>query len=129
MIVVDSSVAVAALLGHTAAQEAIATQRLAAPHLIDAEVAHALRGLVLGGHLTETDAVAALQLLSRIAISRLPMSPLLGRIWELRANFTAYDAAFVAAAEALDATLVTADGKLAAAPGLRCKVRLIDGAG
>lgn len=129
MIVVDSSVAVAALIGNTAAQEGIATQRLAAPHLIDAEVAHALRGLVLGGLITESDAVAALQLWSRLAISRLPMAPLLGRIWELRANLTAYDAACVAAAEALDAPLVTADARLAAAPGLRCRTRLIGESG
>ena len=115
MIVLDSSVAVAALIGHAASREAVAAQRLVAPYLIDIEVAHALRGLVNGEKIPAAEAGRALDLWGRLAIDRVPTTPLLPRIWQLRENLSAYDAAFVAAAEAHAVPLVTADRRLASA--------------
>jgi predicted nucleic acid-binding protein len=59
---------------------------------------------------------------SDLALTRYPHDVLLGRVWELRGNLTAYDAVYVALAEALDAPLVTCDAKLAAAPGHRARI-------
>ncbi|HJE52249.1 MAG TPA: type II toxin-antitoxin system VapC family toxin [Tessaracoccus flavescens] len=125
MIVLDPSVALAALTGHTRARHAIVDRRLLAPAHIDVELTHALRGLTLGGHIGPTDAHRILDIWRSLAIDRLPLQPLLPRIWELRDNLTGYDAAFVAAAEAHGVPLVTADKKLAAATGPRCAIHLI----
>ena len=125
MIVLDSSVAIAAVTGHGPAREAVAQERLVAPHLIDVEVVHALRGLVLGGKLSAADAGGALGLWERLAIDRVAIAPTLGRMWELRENLTACDAAFVATAEAHGVALLTADRRLAAAVGQRCAIQLI----
>lgn len=125
MIVVDTSVAVAALLGHDAARHAMTGRRLLAPHVIDAEVAHALRGLSAGGKISSGQGVSLLRVWMALAVDRLPMAGLLPRVWELRANLTAYDALYVAAAEAHGVPLVTADRKLAGAPGLRCSIEFI----
>lgn len=125
MIVADTSAAVAALLGQSSAREALIGQRLIAPHVIDAEVAHALRGLVRGSKLSADQGRSLLGTWCRLALDRLPMAPLLPRVWELRDNLTAYDAVFVAAAESLDVPLVTADHRLATAPGLRCRIELV----
>ena len=125
MIVLDTSVAIAALTGHRAAREAVAGQRLVAPHLIDVEVAHALRGLVIEGRIAVADADRVLDVWERLAIDRVAMAPLVRRIWELKQNLTAYDAAFVATAEAHGVALLTADRRLAAAAGPRCAIQLI----
>lgn len=125
MIVVDTSVAVAALLGHDPARRALTGQRLLAPHVIDAEVAHALRGLVLGAKLPPSQGEALNRAWSRLQLDRLPMTPLLPRVWELRDNLTACDALFVASAEAHNLTLITADRRLASSPGPRCPIVLI----
>ena len=125
MIVVDSSAALAALLGNNSARAALADRRLVAPHLIDAEIAHAVRGLARGGQLTDAEAAQSLDAWRRLAVDRLPMPGLLPRAWELRNNLTAYDALFVAAAERLNVPLVTGDRRLAAAPGVRCSIELI----
>ena len=61
--------------------------------------------------------------LRRLPVLRHPLMPLLDRVWELRGNLTPYDAAYVALAERLRIPLLTADGSIAAAPGVRCKVR------
>jgi predicted nucleic acid-binding protein len=98
---------------------------LHAPHLLDVEVAQALRRLVQQGELGQADARVALEELSALDLERHAHEPLLERIWALRKNLTAYDAAYVALAEALDATLLTCDGKLARAPGLGRRVDLI----
>ncbi|MCO5310179.1 MAG: type II toxin-antitoxin system VapC family toxin [Austwickia sp.] len=98
-----------------------------APHLIDAEVAHALRGLALGGKITPGDGSRRLSAWRGLDIVRIPMAGLFPRVWELRANLTAYDAFFVAAAEALAAPLLTGDRRLAAAPGIGCPIELIPG--
>lgn len=125
MIVVDTSASLAALLGQAPARDALLGQRLLAPHVIDAEIAHALRGLVLGGKVTEEQGRDVLDAWSCLAVDRLSMAPLLPRVWELRDNLTAYDAVFVAAAEAHNIPLVTADRRLATAAGPRCRLELI----
>lgn len=125
MIVLDSSVALAALTGHRPAREAMVEQRLVAPHLIDVEVAHALRGLVIGGKISAADAGRVLERWGRLAVDRVAITPLLRRIWELRDNLTAHDATFVATAEAHDLPLVTADRRLATAAGPTCALQLI----
>ncbi len=125
MIVADASAAVSALLHDGPARERFGDQSLHAPHLIDFEVASALRNNVLGGHLRTTNAEQALARWSRTAIERYPASGLLPRVWELRANLTPYDAAYVALAEALDCPLLTADKRIATAPNLRCAVHVV----
>ena len=86
-----------------------------------------LRGRVLGGKLDSAHASEAVQKLAVHPILRAPHPPLLTRCWELRHNVSPYDASYVALAEALNATLLTSDARLAAAPGLRCQVELITG--
>ena len=97
-------------------------ESLHAPHLFDVEVLHALRGLALGGLISESRSRRALKALSDVRMTRYPLGPLVSRIWDLRGNLTAYDAAYVSLAEALDAPLVTTDGKLGRASGHRARV-------
>ena len=92
-------------------------ESLHAPHLLNVEVLHALRRHALRGELSQTRSDEALEDLLDVDVSLYPHAPLVGRIWELRENLTAYDAAYVALAEALDAPLVTMDGRLARASG------------
>ena len=102
---------------------------LHAPHLIDVEFLHALRRLCLTGDLSEDRATDVRTDFRDLALVRYPHEKLADRIWGLRHNLTAYDAAFVALAEALGAPLVTCDGKLAAAPGHGAQVELFFHAG
>lgn len=129
MIVVDASVVVSALADDGAdgamARQRLVADRLVAPHLIDVEVLAAWRRLAGTGRLEEQRAELARTDLRSLAIERVPHGPLLERAWELRADLTAYDATYVALAEMLGAPLVTADSKLAAAPGLRCSVEVL----
>ena len=99
-------------------------ESLHAPHLLDVEVAHALRRYAIVAGDRASAAGAAMEDLRRLRLRRYPHGPLLGRIWELRANLTAYDAAYVALAEALGAPLVTRDGRLARASGIRARIEL-----
>ena len=99
-------------------------ETLHVPHLFDVEVLHALRRLTLGGLVSESRSRRALKALSDMRVTRYPHTPLVARIWELGGNLTAYDAAYVALAEALDAPLVTTDGRLAQAAGHRARVEL-----
>lgn len=101
------------------------TEPLAVPHLADVEVAHALRSQVLRGAVTADQASTALVAWSRLGVRRFGVVGLLSRVWELRENLTAYDATYVALAEALNSSLVTADGRLALAPGPRCPIEVI----
>ncbi|MGI8757587.1 MAG: type II toxin-antitoxin system VapC family toxin [Acidimicrobiales bacterium] len=107
----------------------MATEALACPHLVDSEVANALRMRVLDGTVEPVDAQRALGRWARLGIERFCGVALLERIWELRGNVTAYDASYVASyvavAEAFDCELVTADGRLTRAPGPRCPVTLV----
>lgn len=97
------------------------------PHLAVVETTSTLRGWVRAGRLPARTAAMALNDLADFRALRWPAEPLLPRIWELRDNLTAYDAAYVALAESLDATLLTADARLArgAEGRARCSVMLI----
>ncbi len=127
MIVVDASIVVDAVIGHGAAVDRLTAGDLAAPHLLDAEVGSALRGQERRGELDLGRAERALGRLSELAIDRYGHTGLLGRAWELRSNLSFYDALYVALAERLDAPLVTADGRLARAPGIRATVEVVPG--
>ena len=91
---------------------------------MDLEVLHALRRQSLHGTLSLERSNQALDDLANIMFVRYPHTSLMERIWELRNNLSAYDAAYVALAEALDAPLVTRDARLARAPGIRAAVEL-----
>lgn len=125
MIVVDASAAIAGLLNDGPARRRLAAEQLHIPHLIDSEVASGLRRLVIAGHMTEKQGWATLDSWRRLGATRYPAHGLLERIWALRDNLTAYDAGYVALAEQLDCSVVTADARLAAAPGIRCPVTLV----
>lgn len=124
--VLDTSALVEFLVGSDPLAERVrshtAGNRLAAPHAVDLECASVLRGLVRGNKLPENEATHALNLLGHMRLHRYDHTPLMPRIWELRHNMWPYDAAYIALAETLGAELVTADRKLAGAPGLRCAV-------
>ena len=98
---------------------------LHAPHLLDVELAQALRRYVAVHGLSVSRAEEALQDLMDLRVHRYPHTPFLLRIWALRNNLTSYDALYVALAEALGAMLLTCDAKLAAAPGHRARIEVI----
>jgi predicted nucleic acid-binding protein len=102
---------------------------LAAPHLVDAEVLAVVQTHHRRGRLDATAAAQAVDDLRTWPGTRWPHRPLLARAWELRANVRGYDALYVALAEALDARLLTLDGRLALAPGLRCDVVVVGSGG
>ena len=81
-----------------------------------------LRRALRQGALTEAGAADALEDFKKLHLTRYPHAPFRDRIWDLRANVTAYDAAYLALAEVLNAPLVTTDGRLSRAPGLRAVV-------
>lgn len=129
MIVPDASIIVTALIVDdrrgSAARRRLVEDDMAAPHLLDLEVLSVLRRQVGSGRLRADRAERAIRDLNLLPIDRIDHRSLLERCWELRENVTAYDAAYVAVAEGLDARLVTGDERLAAAPGLRCPVEVI----
>lgn len=84
-----------------------------------------VRGLLLGGKIVPAHADAAVAALSAATVAVSPTAPLLPRMWQLRANLSAYDAAYVAAAEAHGAALVTADPRIARAGVARCPIRTL----
>ena len=129
MLVVDASVLAVALAddgrdGDTA-RARLRDERLSAPELIDLEVTSVLRGRLAGGHLDLRRADLALSDLADLPLQRASHRPLLARCWELRANVTVYDAAYVALAEALDTTLLTGDVRLTRATGPRCRMEVL----
>ena len=129
MIVLDASALVELLLG-TAAGRRIAkriadpSQTLHVPQLAEIEILHVLRRYVALRELSLADAETAMADLQALDLERHDHQPLLGRIWDLRNNFSAYDAAYVALAEALDGVLLTCDRKLATAPAARGLIEL-----
>jgi predicted nucleic acid-binding protein len=131
VIVVDASVLTTALADDGADGDAARTrlmgEELTAPELIDLEVASVLRRLTLAGQVPEGRSAFALADLIELPLQRAPHLPLLKRCWELRANVTAYDAAYVALAEVLDVVLLTADRRLARAAGPRCRFEVLAG--
>jgi predicted nucleic acid-binding protein len=98
---------------------------LHSPHLIDVEVTQGLRRLVRAGEVSAARAAEAIQDLIDLDLHRHAHLDLLTRAWKLRENVTAYDAMYVALAEALDATVVTCDTPLAKAPGHRAHIEVI----
>ena len=130
MIVVDASAVLEALL-RTPAAAAVedrlfgARTTLHAPHLLDVEVAQVLRRYAATGDIDVTRGRAALADLADLPLRRYPHHLLLPRAWDLRNNVTAYDAVYIALAEALDAPLVTRDRRLAAAAGHHVKIELV----
>jgi predicted nucleic acid-binding protein len=93
---------------------------LFAPAHLDAEIVSALRGMARSNRGLEQVVPRALSHLAGFPVRRMPLPPLLNRMWELRHNITAYDAAYVALAERLQAVLITCDARLAAASGPNC---------
>lgn len=121
MIVVDASALLEVLL-RTPSAQAVETrifeeprQTVHAPHLIDVEVAQVLRRYATMGEIDDQRGTEALADLADFPIRRYPHDFLLTRVWTLRNNFTAYDAVYVALAEALNAQFLTRDQRLAAA--------------
>jgi predicted nucleic acid-binding protein len=129
MIVIDASVLAPALADDGAdgdqARERLRGERVSAPELVDLEVASVLRRASREGRLDERRARQALEDLAAIPLARASHRALLGRVWQLRENLTAYDAAYVAVAEALGVPLLTADERLRRAPGAHCEIQLL----
>ena len=116
MIVLDASAMVEALVGRAPDEELLNALGgdIDAPHLLDVEVLSVLRGLVRGGKLASSTAEQARLDHFAFTITRHETAPLADRIWQLRHQFTTYDASYVALAEALQVPLYTCDSKLAA---------------
>jgi predicted nucleic acid-binding protein len=104
---------------------AVRGQTLAAPDLLRVEVLSVVRRHLASGALDEQQANNAVDDLLALPVALYPATPLLRRCWELRSNVSAYDACYVALAEALDVVLLTADARMANAPGTRCSFQLI----
>lgn len=129
MIVLDASVVLDLLLGippHDATvADLLGSSGAFAPHLLDLEIAQVMRRRVRGGTLRARDANAALTAYSQLPITRFPHLPFLSQAFALRDNVTMYDAIYLVLAEAINATLITRDGALAAVPGSRARVRVL----
>ncbi len=130
MIVVDASVLTDALTddGEVGDANRAALQRdprWAAPVHLALEVASAIRGRLLSGKILLERAADAVDVLGRLEIDPLDPVVLLPRIWQLRSNLTGYDAAYVAAAEALGCPLLTGDARLVRTSGLSCPVQVV----
>jgi predicted nucleic acid-binding protein len=129
MIVLDASAAVDWLLQTSAGQSIekriySRNETLHAPHLLDLEVTQVLRRLALQGVVSVRRADEAVRDLIDLRITRYPHFVLLPRIWRLRHNFSAYDAAYIVLAEKLGTALVTRDARLAFASGHAAPVEL-----
>lgn len=129
MIVVDASVLAPALADDGAdgdlVRERLRGEQLVAPELVDLEVVSTLRRAARAGRLDERRSGQALDDLAALPLRRVSHLPLINRIWELRDNLTAYDASYVALAEMLDCSLLTADGGIGKASGVRCAVEVL----
>ena len=132
MIVLDASAAVELLLntpaGQWIAERAAPEASIHCPHLIDVEIAQTVRRLAQRGEITPERATSALSHWCGLDIQRYPHLPFLDRIWALKDNFSAYDAAYIALAEALGAPMISADRRLANAPGTTVHIELPAGA-
>ena len=130
MIVVDASAMLEALLRRPAATIVEnrlfePSQTIHAPHLLDVEVAQVVRRFAENRELDAERGREALRDLADFPVRRYPHDFLLPRVWDLRNNFTAYDAMYVALAEALDAPLLTRDKRLAASLGHHARIELV----
>ena len=125
MRVLDAGVVVDLLVGRLD-ESALGGEEAGVPHLLDSEVTNVLRRLVLRGLLGVEQGDAAMARFLQLELERFTADWLRPRMWELRENLTAYDATYVALAESIGASaLLTTDARLAAAPGLRCVVRVV----
>lgn len=130
MIVVDASVVVEFLFAGVECDEVARrivdpAHEVAAPHLLDTEVANVVRRRALAAEISHERGLRAIHDLAALNVVRWPHDLLLTRIWGLRHNLTAYDAAYVALAEVLDAELLTCDRSIAVTPGIHCHVELV----
>lgn len=129
MIVIDASVLSPILLDNGAwgegLRQRVEVETLHAPHLVDIEVAAALRRALRSGTADTARVAAALEDLSSFPLQRYPHTDLLHRIHELRDSVSSYDAAYVALAEALGTVLLTADARLGRAHGPTCPVEVV----
>jgi predicted nucleic acid-binding protein len=130
LIVVDASALLEVLLRTSAARMVenylfAPGQTLHAPHLLDIEVAQVMRRYAAAGEIDGERGRLALEDLGGLPMQRYPHDFLLSRVWELRHNITAYDAVYVALAEALDAVLLTRDRRLAGAAGHHARIELV----
>jgi predicted nucleic acid-binding protein len=129
VIVIDASIVAPALADDgddgDRVRQRLRGERLAAPELIDLEVASVIRKTLLAGDVDQRRARLALADLGALPLRRVSHRPLLPRAWELHPNVTPYDAAYVALAELLDVPLLTADHRLARSPGARCRFEQI----
>jgi predicted nucleic acid-binding protein len=132
VIVVDASVLATALAddgsGGAEVRDRLRGERLAAPEIVDLEVLSVLRRLTAAGDISSIRANQAADDLADLPLRRAAHLPLVRRCWELRDNVTPYDAAYVALAEALEVTFLTADARLARSPGTRCRIELVTAA-
>jgi predicted nucleic acid-binding protein len=129
VIVVDASAVVEVLLRLEKSNVLIerllgSDEKLCAPELLDVEVAQVIRRYWRSGDVTAARGTAAINDLTDLPIERFAHAPLLDRIWQLRSNATAYDAAYIALAEATDSPLVTCDKALKSIPGTRAVVEV-----
>jgi predicted nucleic acid-binding protein len=130
VIVVDASVLVTGLADDgpdgDRVRDCLQGERLAAPHLVDVEVVSAWRRLAAAGELDDRRVALAVADLRALRMTRVEHGALMPRCWELRGNLTTYDAVYVALAELMEARLLTADRRLADAPGPRCPIELLN---
>jgi len=128
LLVVDTSALLAAQfqsdVGGRVSERLAVGGELGAPHSVDLEFLQALRRLLRQGFVSEDRAADACVQFAELSLTRYPHEALADRIWELRHNLTAYDAAFVALAEALGVPLVTCDAAIAKAPATRAAIEL-----
>jgi predicted nucleic acid-binding protein len=130
VLVVDASVLADALLddgtaGDQARNELAADDRWAAPNHIFVEIMSVIRGRLLGQKVTLERADDAVAALDELTIDKIDPAQLVARMWELRGNITAYEAAYVATAELLGCPLLTRDRRLARSQGVRCVTRVV----
>ena len=130
MIVVDASVLANVVgddetAGRLARARFAAASAVSAPDLVDVETVSVLRRRWLAGDLPDERFRGAVDDLLAVPITRFPVGPLMVRAFELRANITAYDACYIALAEALDCPLITADRRLADAPMTACTTEVL----
>jgi predicted nucleic acid-binding protein len=130
VIVADASAVVGLLLGGESAVDVgrrllDPAETIHVPHLLDVEVAQALRRYALSGELDAERGMLALAYLSQLPLRRHRHYDLIPRVWELRSSITAYDAVYIALAEVLRAPLVTRDSRLARAHGHTARIELI----
>jgi predicted nucleic acid-binding protein len=130
VIVVDASALADALvddgpMGDAARTALVSDPHWAAPAHLLVEVVSVIRGKALGGKLVLVRAQEAIAALPTLVIDQVGIAQLVDRMWQLRGNISAYDAAYVAAAERLACPLITGDGRLAKVTGVGCEIRLI----